>query len=814
MKPSFPGWVRFTGLSWRAGIGGALTVGLLLTGVWPESARGCSSFFVSAGGEMILGNTLDWHTEEGLIFLNKRNVTKRGLSWFSGAPVWTSRYASLTINQWGRDFPSRGMNEAGLAFGEMTLSATQFPAADARGPMQNNQWAQYMLDTCATVEDVLLADQRVRIDTDQYHSHYLFADRNGHVLSMEWLNGRLVYHTGDTMPVAVLTNDTYDNLLSGYRADPRPLPGSSSLARFSRAAEMIAHYQPARDGSVASQVFAIIDSVQNPGWTKWKLAFDVRHARLMFQTFQNNEVRTVEMGRLDFSPASPVQMLDVNARVAGDATGAFVDYTAAANRDVVIIAAQRMNYGIDPPWLRDYYNYPATTSVLPDDRSISGMRDLVPGASTTLSAAPAHAAGARCRWQIDAGLGWRDLADGPAAEWGGTVFTGSTTATLEITGVSTGLDGAQIRCVATRDGVAAPSPASRLTVALPPWIPEVPITQAASAAPGGTTALTASARFVNGNPGYAYAWQRNGVDVPGAGGATLTLANLQPADSGLYVASVTGTATKRSEPAIVGLLTGAKLIGAGEIVGSDLAHPNGNVFDQVLLTGAAETVTADPGQITRTSFIDADGDIVQVEFSGPGTLSLVLDGATGRAPPECYHQPDVLYMKGHAGIVIVGATEQTNLSVFTVGRATAVDQSLFRADIDYDGVADLAFVAIASESGRCGGVRAGNAAFSAARGHTGLYAPGVAFDGPVYLGNVGAFDAARPVLVVGAASEVRITGGDLLQPNGEPVQVRGIGRLRFTAGSDSHGRALAAQTNRAVLQESGIDVTAQIVVNP
>lgn len=27
---------------------------------------------------------------------------------------WTSRYASVTFNQWGREFPMDGMNEAGL----------------------------------------------------------------------------------------------------------------------------------------------------------------------------------------------------------------------------------------------------------------------------------------------------------------------------------------------------------------------------------------------------------------------------------------------------------------------------------------------------------------------------------------------------------------------------------------------------------------------------------------------------------------------------------------------------------------------------
>jgi hypothetical protein len=38
--------------------------------------------------------------------------------------------------------------------------------------------------------------------------------------------------------------------------------------------------------------------------------------------------------------------------------------------------------------------------------------------------------------------------------------------------------------------------------------------------------------------------------------------------------------------------------------------------------------------------------------------------------------------------------------------------------------------------------------------------------------------------------------------------------LKFTPGGDSGGHTLEAQDNRAVLQQDGADVTAQIVVNP
>ncbi len=361
---------------------------------------------------------------------------------------------------------------------------------------------------------------------------------------------------------------------------------------------------------------------------------------------------------------------------------------------------------------------------------------------------------------------------------------------------------------------------------------------AVTAAAGMSATLTVD---VDAAPAPTLAWTRNGSALAGETAPSLTFANLQPADTGLYRAFATNAAgTSTSELAILGVTSGEKVIGDGrELTPTDIVHPNGNVFDQVLLTGVAEAITADyaQGQVTRTSFIDLDGDIVQVEFSGPGTLALVLENATDPAPPVLYHQPNVSYMKGHAGIVITGADERTNVSVFTVGRATAVDPSgsfnllqpisatndpanngspLFEghANTAYDGIADLAFIAISSTNGRFGGVRTSNAHYFAAKGLTGLYAPGVTFLGPVFVGDIVADAEATPALLLGSAADVRITGGDLLQANGAAVQVRGFTQLKFTAGSDSHGHSLPAQANRAIYIRDGVDVTAQLVTNP
>lgn len=388
-----------------------------------------------------------------------------------------------------------------------------------------------------------------------------------------------------------------------------------------------------------------------------------------------------------------------------------------------------------------------------------------------------------------------------------------------------------------------------------------------SVAIGGTATFTIESAGVSGLQGRAPTcrWFRNGrpltdgtwpdgVVVSGAATATLQLHNVQPSAAGSYTATLANAldtydasvttltpantaVSTTSPPALLTVSTTARVSGAGRIVATDIVHPNGHVFDQVLLEGSAATVTAAAGKTTRASFIDLDGDIVQVEFSGAGSLSIVLDQFSGPAAPVHYDQPAVRYATGHASLVIADADETTNVSVFSVGRATAVDPTgaynvllpispandpmrngspLFNGQTlaNDDGVADIASLAIHSTNGKFGGVRTANASYFAASGLTGLYAPAVAFSGPVYIGNLSAFDEAAPVLQIGSAPEVRITGGDLWQANSRPVEISGLSRLTFSAGSDSHGRAQAAQANRAVLRQSGRDVTAEIPVGP
>ncbi len=329
----------------------------------------CTSFCLVSKDTILFGNNLDWYTGDGLIIVNKRNVSKTGC-WFSNKPTWTSKYGSITINQFGREFPSRGMNEVGLAVGEMTLTETQFPDHDSRSPISLLQWTQYQLDNCATIEEIIETDLKIRIDQDEYHSHFLVSDSSGNCVTMEWLNGKLVYHAHETLPIKVLTNSNYASCIEYYNNNNLPPPSDfSSKARFYRAAEMIKNYDPQSNGPPIAYAFDILRSVGPSGWTKWSLVFDIKNLRFYFRTSTNDNIRYVDFRSFIFACNNPVKIFDLNNQFSGDVQCHFIDYDSNINRASIINIFKIIEpyFGSVSDWVKETMaTYPETTTCISD----------------------------------------------------------------------------------------------------------------------------------------------------------------------------------------------------------------------------------------------------------------------------------------------------------------------------------------------------------------------------------------------------------------------------------------------------------------
>jgi choloylglycine hydrolase len=270
-----------------------------------------------------------------MLVVNKRGVSKVAFVEPPNSPArWTSRYGSLTFNQFGREFPSGGMNEAGLVIELMWLDAAKYPKPDSRPAVGVLEWIQYQLDNFATAAEVTASAEKVRI-ASQTPLHYLVADRAGGCAAVEFLEGKLVAHSGPTLPVAALTNDTYESSLAYLRdrerRGARELPaGSGSLERFVRAASLVRAAERRNTGSAVDDAFRVLESAANPGWTQWSIAYDLSKLWVRFRTKANPKVRSVALSSFDLSCGTPVRTVDLDAD-----PRRFADYSPKANRALI-----------------------------------------------------------------------------------------------------------------------------------------------------------------------------------------------------------------------------------------------------------------------------------------------------------------------------------------------------------------------------------------------------------------------------------------------------------------------------------------------
>src|SRR4030042_3274623 len=185
-----------------------LSLGLLTA--WPAWPEGDGTTFVMRGGGAArLAKNLDWPVGEGLVLVNKRDVVKEAFGGNRSAALrWTSKYGSVTFNQFGREFPLGGINEAGLVSEELRPQA-DYPRPDGRPGLNELQWIQYHLATCRSIKEVLKSASGLSISKHLFGLHYLIADRKGNVAVVEFTDGQRAAYSGATLPVAVLRTIRY-----------------------------------------------------------------------------------------------------------------------------------------------------------------------------------------------------------------------------------------------------------------------------------------------------------------------------------------------------------------------------------------------------------------------------------------------------------------------------------------------------------------------------------------------------------------------------------------------------------------------------
>ena len=311
-----------------------------LAGPCPAQA-GCTAFVMRGGGALFLAKNLDWPVGEGLVCVNKKDVSKEAFGDGSFAPLrWTSKYGSVTFNQFGREFPLGGMNEEGLVIEELSALA-DYPPPDGRPALNEFQWTQYHLDTCRSVKEVLKSAAGIRVARLLFGVHYLIADRKGNAAVVEFSKVRMASYSGDSLPVAVLSNDTYEQSLRnlsfhrGFGGERVVSSGPESGERFVRAAAALREYGSLGQRPILDQAFVILKSVAQED-TQWSIAYSIPRRLVFFKTRDHRRYKIIPLEALDFSCRLPALILPVTTESAGNLLRDLVPYDPEENRRLLV----------------------------------------------------------------------------------------------------------------------------------------------------------------------------------------------------------------------------------------------------------------------------------------------------------------------------------------------------------------------------------------------------------------------------------------------------------------------------------------------
>jgi choloylglycine hydrolase len=318
----------------------ALGVVATLTAPCVPEATACTGFRTGIEDRFVMGKSYDWNIGWGLVVFNPVGLEKTALTLGAqdSPATWTSKYASITFDQYGCEMPNGGLNDAGLAIELMILGQTQYPPPDGRPAVNELQFIQYCLDSFASVGEMIEGAALIRISSVHAKVHYLACDVSGACAAFEFLGGKMVVSTGAAMPAPTLTNSTYDDSAEylgqfvGFGGN-EPIPQSTgSLDRFVRASALSVELA---GGDVPAAAFSILESVSQGDFSKWNIVYDLEDRTLHFRTLGSLAVKTISLSQFEPGCESGRWILDIDHPQGGDTRAAFAPYTMAANQALI-----------------------------------------------------------------------------------------------------------------------------------------------------------------------------------------------------------------------------------------------------------------------------------------------------------------------------------------------------------------------------------------------------------------------------------------------------------------------------------------------
>ncbi len=335
-----------------------------------RSSQACTGITLkSRDGAVVFGRTMEW----GSFDLHSRLVVvPRGHEYKSELPDgehglnWKTTYGAVGLDAVGKDFIVDGMNEKGLCvnvFYHPGYAEYQvFDSAMSAKTMGSLDVCQYLLTTCASIEEVRAALAKVNIVGVVEPAigiappiHLIATEPGGKAIAIEFTAGTVRVHEA---PLGVITNSpnydwhttnlrNYVNLSSVAIPTKKledlnfaPLGGGSGMiglpgdftppSRFIRAVAFSKSARPTATGpETVYELFRILDNFNIPlgaaegeesktkleglrSATLWTTAYDSKNLVMQYHTQHNRRVRQVDLKKIDFSKSGDLLRLPLD----------------------------------------------------------------------------------------------------------------------------------------------------------------------------------------------------------------------------------------------------------------------------------------------------------------------------------------------------------------------------------------------------------------------------------------------------------------------------------------------------------------------
>ena len=323
---------------------------LFLLSISSLSCFCCTTFVLKDSTQLVFGRNLDWVSDDGLVMINKRDVKKTSLVFPpEKATNWTSKYGSVTFNQFGKEFPFGGMNEKGLVV-ELMLIQGKYPKLDKRTAVNELQWVQYQLDNSSTVNQVVLSDKSIRISKINQHLHFLVCDSLGSTAVIEFSEKGMSVYQNESLPIPVLENDRYSTSLIKHK--------NRKKCRFSTAASMLDEY-PSQGNSKNSEIIDysldVLDRVALSG--SWSIVYDLAHMTIYFKTASRSALKKIKLDTFNFNCSAKSLAFDLKRKENRDISHLFVEFDHSLNTKKLASGIKSNQIKLPPQMINQFYNY-------------------------------------------------------------------------------------------------------------------------------------------------------------------------------------------------------------------------------------------------------------------------------------------------------------------------------------------------------------------------------------------------------------------------------------------------------------------------